>query len=99
MESNPATIKLSDTKIMKAKNNKKISKTKKSKKPRCAFECCKKKLSFTDWACKCDKIFCQKHRSAPEHNCSYDWKSGHQEVLNNIMLGGKSIDTKNFVSI
>jgi len=72
---------------------------KKTKKPRCAFEGCRKKLSLTDWACKCERKFCQKHRLAQAHNCSYNWKKSHQDNLNTTMLKGKSTDTRNFVNI
>lgn len=95
MESCPVTIKAKPDVVSNSGNKR----PNKSKKKRCAFDSCRKKLSFTDWACKCDKKFCQKHRSASLHNCSYNWKAGHQGVLSKIMLGGKSIDTKNFVSI
>ena len=86
---------INTTNIKKAKTKK----AKKAKKSRCALEGCRKKLEVTDWACKCDKKFCQKHRTAPSHSCTYNWKTCHQGFLRKTMLKGKSIDTKNFVNI
>jgi len=83
---------------MKVANTNKVTK-KKSKKPRCAFNGCRKKLSLTDWACKCEKKFCQAHRQAQDHGCLYNWRKSHQANLNSTMLKGKSFDTKNFKSI
>lgn len=45
------------------------------KKPRCAV--CKVKITFsklTTNKCKCGEVFCDKHRLATEHECTYDWK-------------------------
>jgi len=94
METGPF-IKSTEVKTTNIKETKK----KKTKKPRCALDGCRKKLSLTDWACKCEKKFCQKHRAAPLHSCTYNWRTHHQTVLSNTMLKGKSIDTKNFVNI
>ena len=74
-------------------------KKKKKKKNRCNHPDCKKKLSLTDYSCKCGKTFCSKHRPAVSHNCSYDWKKCHQANLNKVLSDGKSDDTKNFVSM
>ena len=61
-------------------SNQEITKPKKKKKktPRCAHSDCRVKLKITDWACKCGKIYCAKHRSPGitdkgGHECSYDW--------------------------
>lgn len=75
------------------------TKSKKKKSSRCKHSECKKKLSFTDYACKCGKKFCQAHRSAPSHNCTFDWKKSHQMYISKVMISGKSNDSKNFVSM
>jgi predicted nucleic acid binding AN1-type Zn finger protein len=61
-------------------SNQEIKKKKKKKKktPRCAHSDCRVKLKIIDWACKCGKIYCAKHRSPGitdkgGHECSYDW--------------------------
>ena len=98
MELNPKSTVSVEDKITESMNND-GKKKKKTKKPRCALVGCRKKLQLTDWACKCNKKFCQKHRGASLHSCSYNWKACHQTALSNTMLRGKSIDTKNFVNI
>jgi len=72
---------------------------KKKKKKRCNHPDCKKKLSLTDYSCKCGKIYCTKHRLVFNHSCSFDWKKSHQTNLNKVLSDGKSDDTKNFVSM
>lgn len=42
---------------------------------RCQMADCKVKLSLTDSPCKCNQIFCLKHRHAELHACTYDFKS------------------------
>ena len=103
MEIGPIIIKSSVVKTevkteVKTTNIKEMKK-KKTKKSRCALDGCRKKLELTAWACKCNKKFCQNHRPAPSHSCSYNWRACQQTVLNNTMLKGKTIDTKNFVNI
>ena len=48
---------------------------------RCCFDGCKKKLSLTDFACKCGKIHCSAHRPSELHNCSFDYKKSHETML------------------
>ncbi len=48
---------------------------------RCCQEGCKKKLSLTDFPCKCGKKHCAEHRPAEVHNCSYDYKESHNKFL------------------
>lgn len=78
-------------------------KSKKSKKkPRCAHFSCKKKLDFIDLTmgkCKCNLIFCSKHRHIGIHNCTFNWKNYSQLHLNSQLNKGKSIDNKRFVSM
>ncbi len=53
----------------------------KVKSKRCCHDGCKKKLSLTDFPCKCGKTHCSMHRPAEVHNCSYDFKADHNKVL------------------
>jgi hypothetical protein len=53
----------------------------KQKVNRCCHGGCKKKLSLTDFPCKCGKTHCSMHRPAEVHNCSYDFKADHNRVL------------------
>ncbi len=48
---------------------------------RCCFDGCKKKLSLTDFACKCGLIHCAAHRPSEAHKCSFDYKKNHESML------------------
>lgn len=52
---------------------------KKSKKPRC-FQC-NKKVGLCPIKCKCSHVFCDKHRYAEAHSCTFDFKSSHKAAL------------------
>ena len=67
----------------------KKDRTKKPKKPRCALEGCRKKLRITDAKCRCDKIFCHKHRCAVNHKCAkLHEKDDHETHSKRCGLGG-----------
>ena len=57
---------------MKTQNKEitKEKKKKKKKKPKCSF--CKKKI-LMEYKCKCDKIFCLKHRNPNKHECKFNF--------------------------
>jgi AN1-type zinc finger protein 5/6 len=57
----------------------------KQKGNRCGHNGCKKKLSLTDFPCKCGKTHCSMHRPSEVHNCSYDFKADHNRVLMKTM--------------
>ena len=59
------------------KTDKKKTKT---KKPRCAFEGCKKKLSLItlELSCRCGESFCAVHRMPESHKCTFDYKNENQ---------------------
>jgi len=38
-------------------------------------------VGLLGFPCKCDYVFCSKHRYAEDHKCSFDYKSYHQEKL------------------
>ena len=53
-----------------------------AKKPRCCADGCKTRLTLTDFACKCQKTFCSKHRPCEEHACNFDFRdAARQELL------------------
>jgi AN1-like Zinc finger len=47
----------------------------------CCHEECKKKLLLTDFACKCEKIYCSLHRTPELHACNFDFKKAHGSDL------------------
>ncbi len=48
---------------------------------------CNKKLQLTDLSCRCEKIFCIKHRLPESHQCKYDFKTiGKQQLQDNNPL-------------
>jgi len=54
-------------------------KTKKKKKNRCSE--CRKKLGIVPFECKCKLLYCNKHRYAEDHNCSYDYKAAYKKIF------------------
>ena len=54
---------------------------KKVHKSRCGYEGCKKKITLTDFACRCGETHCSMHRAAEVHNCTYDYKKDHRNIL------------------
>ena len=70
------------------------SKKEKKKKPkRCQMDGCKMKLSITDFDCRCKKRFCNLHKNAEKHNCTFDYKAFHRKKLESIGgLGGGKFD-------
>ncbi len=73
-----------------------IFETKPVKPKRCCQEGCKKKLMLTDFACKCGEYHCSAHRIPEAHNCHFDFKEDHKEVLLKTMssaITAKKIDS------
>ena len=48
---------------------------------RCQQVECKKKLMLSDLACKCEKYYCQGHRYAESHSCTFDYKTAGTKIL------------------
>ena len=48
---------------------------------RCCEGSCKKKLSLSDFPCKCGFKFCSAHRIPELHQCTFDFKAQHKDVL------------------
>ncbi len=40
---------------------------------RCSHQDCNKKLKLIQFKCKCNKVFCMKHKMPEIHNCSFDY--------------------------
>ena len=57
-----------------------MTKSKKSKR-RCALKGCKKKISFIDPPCICEKTFCSAHRLITLHGCSVDQRKREANKL------------------
>ncbi len=45
----------------------------------CQLDGCNNKLRLSDLRCRCNKIFCIKHRLPEYHNCTYNYKYTEQE--------------------
>ena len=60
---------------------------------RCCFGECKKKLSLTDFPCKCGKVHCSAHRPSEAHQCSFDYKKQHEshllKTMSTAVIAGK----------
>lgn len=61
---------------------------------KCEHENCKKKLSLTDFPCKCKKRFCPIHRYPEDHLCNFDYKQTAQKYLstNLVLVQGCKLD-------
>lgn len=71
------------------------SKPEKTDSKRCSADKCKKKLSLTDFPCKCGKICCSAHRPAEEHGCTYNYRADYTNLLQSTIgevVNGKKID-------
>ncbi|XP_057821169.1 zinc finger A20 and AN1 domain-containing stress-associated protein 7-like [Cryptomeria japonica] len=58
------------------------------------FNCNKRCRMGVSFKCRCDHVFCSKHRYPEEHNCSFDHKTfGRQSLAkNNPLIKGSKID-------
>jgi type IV secretory pathway VirB10-like protein len=52
-----------------------------ARKPRCAFDGCKKRLPLTAVECRCESSFCPSHRFPEDHSCAFDWRAEKTAVL------------------
>lgn len=93
-----ASIDINDEKIKSSDKENKINenikkeKKKKKNKKRCNFIGCNKKLSIIDKEiiCKCNKVFCPKHRATSSHNCEFIINK--DDFAKNKGLGGGAYD-------
>jgi len=49
------------------------------KKNRCKI--CNRKVGMLGFECRCEDLFCSKHRYPDEHNCCYDYKTNERKRL------------------
>ena len=47
----------------------------------CSHLNCKRKLKITSFPCRCGKKFCDKHRVAEDHKCTFDFKEDYKKNL------------------
>ena len=43
-------------------------------KTKCSDDNCNRKIKLTDFPCKCNNIYCIKHRLPEEHQCTFNFK-------------------------
>jgi hypothetical protein len=62
---------------------------------RCPAKDCKKKLTLTDYSCKCGIIYCASHRNENTHACTYNWETENRDKLtkNLPLVNGKKFET------
>ena len=57
-------------------------KRKRTPKPRCGHPECKKRLNITNgFPCRCQRVFCAKHRHPELHGCTFDYKEEGRRLL------------------
>ena len=55
---------------------------KRTPKPRCGHPDCRKKLNITNgFPCRCQRVFCAKHRHPELHACTFDYKEEGRKLL------------------
>ena len=67
------------------------------KSKRCSCEGCRKKLQLVDTLsgiCRCGGIFCMKHRSPEDHNCTINWHEVKKSDLSDELNKGKCVAKK-----
>jgi hypothetical protein len=60
------------------------TKTKKKKKNRKRCHHCKTRVGLTGFECRCSFVFCDKHRYADVHECTYDYAADHRDLLQKL---------------
>lgn len=65
---------------------------KKTKPVRCEQISCKTKLSLADFPCKCENYYCNSHRHAELHSCSFDFKKQGNVLLEKQLV--KAVSSK-----
>lgn len=62
-------------------NNMSMKVKTKSRSNRCTHPDCNKRLMLSNVACRCSLRFCNKHRHAETHNCTFDYKTYGKKLL------------------
>ena len=55
--------------------------TEKQKRNRCTAENCNRRLTLTDFDCRCGARFCWEHRVPESHSCTFDFKAAARQTL------------------
>ncbi|KAM3401728.1 hypothetical protein ACQJBY_006029 [Aegilops geniculata] len=42
---------------------------------------CRKRVGLTGFRCRCEKLFCPRHRHSESHDCSFDYKTAGREEI------------------
>ncbi len=53
---------------------------------------CRRKVGLLGFECKCDFVFCSKHRYAEDHGCTHDYRAEAAKKLekeNPLVVGAK----------
>ena len=62
--------------------NSKTNNTTKVKDPNlCNYQKCKKSIELLSFKCKCELIFCIKHKNTFAHYCQYDYRNATKKKL------------------
>ena len=48
---------------------------------KCNVSNCRKKLKITDMPCRCNLRFCNQHRYAEDHDCTFNYKNDYKIKL------------------
>ena len=62
---------------------------------KCAHNECNKKVPLgLNFPCKCEKVFCSKHRNFNDHSCTFDYQQHGKELLekNNPVVVASKVD-------
>lgn len=57
---------------------------------------CKKKLKIAEelvGKCRCNNIFCTKHRISSQHSCTFDFKNYNKKLLDNEKVEAKKVES------
>lgn len=60
--------------------------TAKPEQKRCGHADCKKKLAFSDFACRCGTRYCGTHKGFVEHACAFDYKADAKKNLDKQLV-------------
>jgi AN1-type zinc finger protein 5/6 len=54
---------------------------------------CKKKVGLLGIKCRCNYIYCSKHRYSDQHNCQFDFKAREKDLLKQrlVQVAGEKI--------
>ena len=92
LTSNSEEEKITFKNIVETNDNKQISiengNNKKINMDKCNFDGCNRKLSLLEktMKCKCENVFCSRHKHAEKHECTFDYKNNGTKQLEKILV-------------